>query len=268
MTVTQAILLGILYWTGASWITTFIWFLQKPLFLGFITGLILGDPVKGAIIGANINLFYIGVVGAGGSIPADTTLAGVLGTALAITGNLSAELAMALAVPMGLLGTLLHYGRMSWNTVFVGVAEKLIDDNKSDQLWIVNFLIPQTILLVLGGGACAIGCYYGAEYIQGIINSLGATFLGVMGTIGGMLPAVGIALTMKYIFKDDARIYLIVGFVLVAVFGLNLVSVGVIGACLAVIYLQYTNKIESNVNIMAISESDNDSFELNEFEEM
>ena len=134
MTWFQAIMLGILYWTGASWITTVIWFFQKPLFLGFVAGCILGDPAKGAMVGATISLVYIGNVGAGGSIPADTTLAGVLGTALAITNNLDAETALAIAVPCGLLGTLLHYGRMTWNSIWIPMAEKMIDNGKGDNL--------------------------------------------------------------------------------------------------------------------------------------
>jgi mannose/fructose/N-acetylgalactosamine-specific phosphotransferase system component IIC len=242
MTWVQAILLGVLYWCGASWITTVIWFFQKPLFLGFMAGLILGDPLTGALVGATINLVYIGVVGAGGSIPADTTLAGVLGTALAITGGLDAQSALAIAVPVGLLGVLLHYGRMSWNSGFVALAEKFIENGKSDRLWVVNVLLPQLILLLLGGGVCALACYFGAAYVSGVIELLGGTVLSLMATIGGMLPAVGIGLTLVYIFKDSAKPFLLIGFMFAAVFKLNLVSVGILGALMAVIYMQLSNK--------------------------
>lgn len=244
MTWFQAILLGILYWTGASWVTTVIWFFQKPLFLGFVAGVILGDPVTGAIVGATINLVYIGQVGAGGSIPADTTLAGVLGTALAITGNMDANTALGIAVPIGLLGTLLHYGRMTWNSAFIGLAERLVDKGDSDKLWLVNFLLPQLLLLIIGGGICTLACYFGAQYVSGVIDLLGGTVLSVMGTIGGMLPAVGIALTMLYIFKEDAIPFLFVGFMLASVFQLNLISIGVLGALMAIIYIRVTSKTD------------------------
>ncbi len=243
MTWFQAILLGILYWTGASWITTVIWFFQKPLFLGFFAGCILGDPAEGAFVGATISLVYIGNVGAGGSIPADTTLAGVLGTALAITNNLDAETALAIAVPCGLLGTLLHYGRMTWNSIWIPMAEKLIDDGKGDRLWLINVLLPQLLLLVIGGGICTVACYYGANAVSGVINSLSG-LVSVMGTIGGMLPAVGIGLTLIYIYKDDAKPFLYVGFLLTAVLGFSLVQVGVVGAICAVVYYNLTRKLE------------------------
>lgn len=244
MTWIQAILLGLLYWTGASWITTVIWFFQKPLFLGFVAGCILGDPVTGAIVGATINLVYIGNVGAGGSIPADTTLAGVLGTALAVSGGLTAEAALAIAVPVGLLGTLLHYGRMSWNAIWVPVAERMIEKGHSDKLWMVNVLFPQLVLLILGGGICTVACYFGASYVEGLIDLLGGTVLAIFTTVGGMLPAVGIGLTLLYIFKDDAKAFLFLGFILAAVFQLSLVTCGVLGAIMAVIYMTLAGKAE------------------------
>lgn len=246
MTWLQAILLGILYWSSQSWITAIVWFTTKPLFLGFVTGAILGDPVTGAAVGATIQLVYIGVVSAGGALPADAALAGILGTALAITGNLSAEAALAIAVPVGLLGSFLHYGKMSWNPIFVAMGEKMIAEGKEDKLWMVNVLLPQLLLLVVSGVICTLGCYYGAAYIQDIINILGGTVLKVMGTIGGMLPAVGIGLTLIYIFKEDSKPFLFVGFFLAAILGLSLVSVGFLGAIMAIVYMNVTNKKEVN----------------------
>ena len=101
MTVLQAILVALLYYVcnstwglGVGW-----WTLMRPLVSGFFTGVILGDPVTGAIVGAQINVLYLGWIGAGGALPSDIALAGVVGTALAITGGVDANTAMALAVP-------------------------------------------------------------------------------------------------------------------------------------------------------------------------
>ena len=72
-----------------------LWTLQRPLVCGFLTGCLLGQPVTGAVVGATINLVYLGFISAGGSMPADMALAGVLGVADAITGNLDADTALA-----------------------------------------------------------------------------------------------------------------------------------------------------------------------------
>lgn len=101
MSLGVAILCGILYWLAeANLPFVGLWTIQRPLVCGFLTGCFLGHPVEGAVIGATINLVYLGFISAGGSMPADMALAGILGTAYAITGGLDADTALAIAVPL------------------------------------------------------------------------------------------------------------------------------------------------------------------------
>ena len=87
MSIVQAILLGVLYWIGeANLPFVGLWTVQRPLVCGWIAGIILGDALTGAMVGASINLVYLGFISAGGSMPADMALAGTLGAAFAITG--------------------------------------------------------------------------------------------------------------------------------------------------------------------------------------
>jgi len=80
--------------------------------------------VTGTIVGATINLMYIGFIAAGGALPGDPCLAGVLGTALAITSHLDTQAAVAIAVPLGLLGTLIWFGRLTISAFFAHRADK------------------------------------------------------------------------------------------------------------------------------------------------
>ncbi len=54
----------------------------RPLIAGLVVGIILGDPLKGAMIGAAINVLYLGFISAGGSQPSDPALAGANPTML------------------------------------------------------------------------------------------------------------------------------------------------------------------------------------------
>ena len=101
---------------------------------GFITGCFLGDPVTGAVVGGTINLVYLGFISAGGSMPADMALAGILGTAYAITGNLDAKTALAIAVPLGLLGTIVWYLRMTFGSIFVHMGDRWVAQGKFNRL--------------------------------------------------------------------------------------------------------------------------------------
>ncbi|SEO78206.1 PTS mannose/fructose/sorbose/N-acetylgalactosamine transporter subunit IIC [Propionispora vibrioides] len=215
-----------------------LWSLQRPLVCGFIVGIILGDPLKGAMIGATINLVYLGFISAGGSMPADMALAGILGTAFAITGNLDATTALSLAVPIGLLGTIVWYGRMTLDPIFVHAADRYIEREEYHKIWRANVLFPQLMCFVMTVIPCGLAAYYGSAYILNFINLLSGNILTIFKVIGQMMPALGIGITLQYIFKGDARVFFFFGFVLAVYSKLSLLPLGVIAAIIAIIYVQ------------------------------
>src|SRR5690625_7501062 len=97
--------------------------LTRPLVAALLVGLILGDPGQGAVIGAAINLVYLGFISAGGAIPGDPGLAGWVGTTIALAGGLNYGAALAIAVPIGLLGTVIRNTRMTVNAAFAHMAD-------------------------------------------------------------------------------------------------------------------------------------------------
>ncbi|MDD5932560.1 MAG: PTS sugar transporter subunit IIC [Oscillospiraceae bacterium] len=241
MSITQAIICGIIYWLAeANLPFVGLWTLQRPLVCGFLTGCVLGDPVTGAVVGGTINLVYLGFISAGGSMPADMALAGVLGVAYAITGGLDANTALAIAVPLGLLGTIVWYLRMTFDSVFVHMGDKWVAQGKFNNLYLSNVILPQIFSAVICVTPCFLAAYFGADYIQSFIDLCAGKPLQIFQIIGGMMPALGIAITLQYIFKGEARIFLFLGFIISTCFGLTLVQQGVIGLITALIYIQVT----------------------------
>lgn len=238
MTVLQAFLCGLVYFLGSSSLVVGVGYytLYRPLVSGFVVGLILGDPITGVIIGSTIQLLYLGVISAGGSLPSDQNLAGVLGTALAISGGLAPEAALAIAVPLGLLGTVIWQGKMSVNVIFAHWLDKLAEKGETKKVWIVKILLPQLLLFVMGGIPCALAAYYGASYITGFLDFLGANVLSILSAIGGMLPAIGIAMNMRAIFKGELKVFFFVGFLLTVYFNLSLLALSLLAVCAAVLY--------------------------------
>ena len=116
----QAIIVAFLYYFADApfFFGEGYYVLQRPVVAGFLVGLVMGDPVQGAIIGGTINLIFLGHMSVGGSIPSDMALAGYVGTAFALALNTSLEAALALALPIGILGTVVWVGRMSISSVF------------------------------------------------------------------------------------------------------------------------------------------------------
>ena len=252
ITIVQAILLGIVYWLAVGNLPFVgLWSLQRPLVCGFVAGLILGEPVQGAVIGGTINLVYLGFMSAGGSMPADMALAGVLGTTYAIAGGLATDTALALAVPIGILGTIVWYARMTFDSVFVHMADRYIEKEEYHKIWKANVLYPQMLCFVLTVIPCTLAAYFGASYIQGMLALLSGKVLTIFQIIGGLMPALGIAITLLYIFKGEYRVFLFLGFILAVYSGLGLLTLGVISLIVAIIYVQITSS-----NSMLVEEDD------------
>lgn len=243
----QAVLLGITYWLAIGNLPFVgLWSLQRPLVCGLVAGIILGNPIQGAVVGGTINLVYLGFMSAGGSMPADMGLAGILGTTYAIAGGLDAGTALAVAVPIGILGTIVWYGRMTLDSIFVHMADNYIEKEKYGKIWRANVFFPQILCFLMTVIPCTLAAYFGASYIQGIITILSGTALKVFQIIGGMMPALGIAITLMYIFKGEAKVFLFIGFMLAVYSHLNLLTLGIISLLVAIVYVQVTSSNETN----------------------
>lgn len=107
MGIIHAVLLGILGGIGIWDSRVFgMCMLDRPLVLGPLVGLILGDLQTGIIIGASLELVMMGVVGIGSATPPDTVSGSILATVFAISAKLDVSAAVALALPIATLGQL------------------------------------------------------------------------------------------------------------------------------------------------------------------
>lgn len=191
-------------------------------------------------------------------MPADMALAGILGTAYAIAGGLDTDTALALAVPIGILGTIVWAGRMTFDSFFVHIADKYIEKEEYHKIWRANVLFPQIMCFCMTAIPCALAAYFGANYIQGIINMLSGKVLTVFQIIGGLMPALGIAITLQYIFKGESRIFLFAGFLLAVYSGLPLLTLGIIALIVAIVYVQMTSANEAAVATAAYDDEDDE----------
>ena len=78
--------------------------LNRPIVIGPLVGLFLGDLHTGVIIGASLEAVFMGVVNIGGASAAEPGIATAVGTAFAIMLGKGSEVALTLALPIGILG--------------------------------------------------------------------------------------------------------------------------------------------------------------------
>ena len=89
--IVQAILLGLIAFIGKCDLATGTNMIQRPIVLGPLVGLVLGDLQAGITIGATLELFFLGAVSVGAYIPPNVIVGGVLGTAFAISTGQGTE---------------------------------------------------------------------------------------------------------------------------------------------------------------------------------
>lgn len=237
ITILQAILIGLVYYMGSScWLVGYLT-VTRPFVAATLVGIIMGQPVEGAIMGASIQLIYMGWMSVGGSQPSDACLAGTLATAFALANNLDIKVALTLAVPLGLLGSIVWIGRNTLNVFILHMADKPAREGNIKPFFALNTLAPQVVLLLITFVPVSLAAYFGTGAVSSLIDFVGANVLGILATIGGVLPAVGIALTLKIIMKKRVAPYFFLGFLLTAYFGLTLVGVAAFAFVAAAMYL-------------------------------
>lgn len=216
--------------------------MYRPLVAGTLVGFVLGNPVQGAIIGATINLIYLGFISAGGALPGDPALAGYVGTALALASGIDVNAALALAVPIGLLGTVIWFVRMTGGAIFVHWADRYAEDGNINGVVFCNVVPPQILLFVISFFPVYFAVLYGPAAVKGFIDLLGQGVLKALMVVGGMLPALGIAMNLMGISRPGTIAYFLLGFFLVVYLKLDIVAVGAFAAVLAFLMIQATAK--------------------------
>ena len=217
ITLIQALLIGIVYYLGnigTPWLSLLgsISVVYKPLVAGTLVGFILGDPVQGCIIGAAINLPYVAFISAGGTAPQDPGLAGTVGTAWAMAAGVNPAAAVTIALPLGLLGTM---------------------------VWVAQ---PQILMFLLCVVPATAATYFGSTAVKGIIDSLTGRPLTVLTVIGGLLPALGIAMNLRAIGRPGTLLFFLVGFILVVYLKLPVIAVAVLAGVIGYFYTMLSNQ--------------------------
>jgi PTS system mannose-specific IIC component/fructoselysine and glucoselysine-specific PTS system IIC component len=240
MSIIQAILLGLLGGLGIWDSRAFgICMLDRPLVLGPLVGLILGNLPLGIVIGASLELVMMGVVGIGSATPPDTVSGSILATAFAIVSGLEVGAAVALALPIATLGQLVGILDRTANAYFVNKADKAAE--RGDYKGVDRALYGGLALFFISYFLLVfIGSLLGSAVIGAFVDKLPQFVINGFSVASGMLPALGIAILMQLLFDKKNAAFFFVGWVLTALIGVNTVGTAVLGTTIAVLIYQYT----------------------------
>lgn len=239
MSVFQAGLISLVTWvisSGEAWLAYPM--INQPLVLCPIVGLIMGDFTLGVIAGATLQLVFMGVMGIGGTLPADSTLGSVIGTAFAISMGQSVEVALTFAVPIAAVGSIFTLIGYLLRGLFNPLVEKYCaagNDKALERLHLgLAFLpdLPKNIVLFAA-------LVFGAGPAEQLVNMIPDVVIAGLDYASNLMPAVGIALLLRMMWSRKMAVYFFAGFLLVAFLGMPLISVACMGVVLAVVlYLE------------------------------
>lgn len=228
-----------------------------PLFAATFTGLLLGDLKVGLTVGATLQLMTLGVATYGGATVPDYLSGAIMGTAYAIISGQGAEYGIGLAIPIGLLLTQMDIlGRMS-NSFFQHYADRCAEKGdwrgveKANLLGLIPWVLSRVIPV-------ALGLIFGQVVVEGINAIIPAWFMTGLKTAGAILPAMGMAILMRYLPLKKYYPYFIIGFVLIAFGGGNytVMAAALVGFALAALHLSRTKDRPATVAAGAVAADD------------
>lgn len=220
-----------------------LWFIEKiggtpmvirPIVVSPLVGLALGDLQTGLLIGATLELVFMGAIQIGGAVPPDVLVGAGLGTAFAIMNGSGPDVALTLALPIAIVAQSLKVIVFIVRSWFMDFAMKLANDANIKGLNMLNIgglILQCAMYFVVAFMAIALG----SGAVESIIKAIPEFVMNGLKVAGGLLPAVGFALLLQPMINAKNAIYFVVGFALIAYLKLPILGITVLGAAIAYI---------------------------------
>lgn len=219
--------------------------LDRPIIIGPLVGLIMGDMTTGIIIGGELELVWMGLVGIGTSTPPDVVVGSALATALAIRTGAGYETTLALAIPISLLAQIGAIGVCILNTAFAHRADTCAE--KGDYRGVeISQWMGSALYFVFKFAMIFIGFLIGADLITALVEKIPAVIQSGLGQSGNLLPALGVAMLIQMTWDRKFGAFLFIGFGLAAFFNISTIGAAFFGVVVAVLYYTLSGRGGSN----------------------
>ena len=220
-----------------------LWFLEKffgtcmvirPLVVSPLVGLALGDLQTGVIIGATLELVFMGAIQIGGAVPPDALVGAGLGTAFAILTDQGPEIALTLALPIAILAQSIKVLLFIIRSGFMTPAMKYAAAGDIKKMKMLNYggLLLQSFMYF---AVAFVAIMFGSAAVQAFVEHIPESIMQGLNVAGGLLPAVGFALLLLPMMNLKNVLYFVLGFILISYLNLPIMAVTICGLVLAFI---------------------------------
>lgn len=244
ISLTQAILLG-LFCGIAKTCIPYTWgafVYNTVIFNAVVIGAVMGNMTQAMIIGASLQLIYLGVISAGGNQPSDPCLAAFIAIPVAMVSGLDTNAAVALAVPVGLLGVQISNLLYLMAGFFAQKGDKFVEEGNAGAMTRWSVIYVGIIRTLAFGIPVAIALYFGAGMMQGVLDDIPTFLTNGLSAMGACLPAVGFAIIANLISKPKYMPFFFAGFFLIQYTKIGTIPLLLAGAFITFLYLTFTAK--------------------------
>ncbi|MGY3778558.1 PTS mannose/fructose/sorbose/N-acetylgalactosamine transporter subunit IIC [Isobaculum melis] len=232
--------------------------IRRPLLIATVVGLLMGDLQSGLIIGATLEVMWMGIGNVGAYSAPDIISGTAIGTALGILSGGGTATAVALAVPTSLLAQQLLILYRSSIVALNPIAKKWAATGDFSKIFKIN-AIPMIFVFLIRALPTFLAIYFGADVIETAVKALPEGIMNGLSVAGKIIPAVGIALLMQMMLKKaELWVFLLVGFILAIYLDLSVLPITFIALPFALIYDMASREKVVVANTTEVDEMDED----------
>lgn len=210
--------------------------LRRPLLVAPVVGLILGDVQTSLLIGATLEVMWMGIGNVGAYSAPDMISGTAIATALGIASGGGTAAAVALAVPTSILAQQLLVLYKSGIVALNPIANRWAETGDFDAIYKIHYL-PVLIAFLVRAVPTFLAVYFGSGAITAAVAALPKVIITGLNVAGKIIPAVGIGLLMQMMIKKaELWLFLIAGFALAVYLKLSVLPVTLIVLPVALIY--------------------------------
>lgn len=239
----QGLLVGVFCYLGAvdtPWMYGVVggyYILGRPLVAGLVVGIIFGDIKAGVLCGLAVQAVFIATMHTGGTSNTELTYAAYGGIGLAMATTKDPAVAVTLALFIGQTFGLIFYNlKMAGFSYFNRKAEQACQKGDEHGLLMHQIVYPQIVQALVRIVPVWLAIYLGKGAVQKLLDVIPTTITDIITLLGGLLPALGIAMLMNILIKRKPElIFFLFGFALVAFLKMSII--GLVFIALTVAYI-------------------------------
>ena len=215
----QAILLGLVAMLGNAEYLFGTSLLSRPLVMGTLTGIVLGDIQTGVTLGATLELAFMG--------------------AFSITTGAGPETALTVGLPVASLVLIAkNVGMVFILPPFVHKADKYAAEGNMAGVARMHLLGGFFGVNLIIGVIVACGYYAGGPAVQALLNVIPTWISNGLQITMGLLPAIGFGLLLMMIMEKDVACFFFLGFALSVYLKIPVTAIAIFGVIIAIVLTQ------------------------------